>query len=129
MNDDTEIKIVRVCTEDISNPTNYESKSPPRYIVPLELSRKPSDAWIEIFKHAWDTSHKIKLLHLNSYVSVSVYHGQIFLYNTTLDEVEEHHKEALKMCMDAASKGEKERQEKENEHREYVKVRAKEIKF
>ena len=129
MIDDTEIKIVRICTEDISNPKNYESKDPLRYIVPLELSREPSNAWIEIFESAWEASHKYNPFRLITQVSASVYKDRITLYNTTLDEVEEHHKEALKMCMDTARKNEKGRQEKEKEHRKYVKDRAKEIKF
>ena len=132
------IKIEKILAEEISTPENNGTPGSGLYSVPFKLSDKPSEIWRDAFIGAWDRPEKYTSMHRPGIAGVSG--DKIYLDGTTIEEVEEYHKETLERAVAHANAKEKEylekrqlaeKQEKDRSriHKERVTEAAKRIKF
>ncbi len=132
------IKIVGVIVDEITEPTLDGTPGCALYKVPFQLSRKPSSLWKDIFLQTWNHPPSYTNMHRSGIASV--YGDKISLDGTTIEEVENYHRDTLVLCVNEANKKEKQklqrlRQEEERskqrtkEHRSTVNKISKRLKF
>jgi TIR domain len=95
------IKITGVVAEGIGRPRNDGTRGSAVYVVPLRLSRRPSQAWAEIFKQTWDSPPRFTTVHRPGIGRVSG--DRIILDGTTIDEIESVHAETLRHVIPAVN--------------------------
>lgn len=95
------IKITGVVAEGIGRPRNDGTRGSALYAVPLRLSRRPSQAWAEIFKQTWDSPPRFTTMHRPGIARVSG--DRIILDGTTIDEIESVHAETLRHVIPAVN--------------------------
>jgi len=132
------VKIVGVITDQVGVPRNDGTRGSALYEVPFQLSRRPSDLWIDLFLKNWDFPPRFTSMHRPGIARVSG--DRIILDWTTIDEVEKYHLETLKVVIDHVNelvlrhlateqqRGSQRRQY-EQEHRRRVEDVAKRLKF
>jgi hypothetical protein len=132
------VKIVGIMLNEITIPTMDGLRGSALYSIPFKLSREPSYEWREFFVHSWNNLPKWSTLHRPGIAHA--FSNKIVLDGTTIEEVENTHKETLQLCLDVANKKDEEYQkrkrikeeEEENKiqkHKESVASRAKKISF
>lgn len=135
---DEPIIILGVIVDEVTEPTLDGTTGCALYKVPFRLSREPSLIWKNIFLKTWEHPPSYNTMHRSDIASV--YGDKILLDGTTLEEVEESHRNTLVLCVDEANRIEKQeiqrlRQVEEHdrqssdEHRSTVKKISKRIKF
>jgi hypothetical protein len=132
------IKIVRLITEEVGTPRLDGNPGSALYRVPFELSAAPPTGWAVAFVEAWN--------HPPSYTSrhrpgiASVVGRKVVLDETTVEEVESHHKETLiaavsqanlhvEQAQKIAAKRRAEAEQRETEHSKQVADAAAKVKF
>ena len=116
-----EIKIIRVITEDITEPRNDGTHGSALYMVPFRLNRTPSNIWADVFVKVWNSPPRFTTLHRPGIARVSG--DRIILDGTTIEEVKSTHKETLELCVAEASRIESEHLQKQREHNQEVQER------
>ena len=111
MNDDTEIKILRIVAEGIKYEKEDGSPELTPCTIPLLLSCEPSVKWIEFFIKKWNNSKG----HNTSQGIVEVRGDKIYLNNTTLSAINLFYKDMLKNCVSIANEEEKKYEERKYE--------------
>lgn len=97
-----EIKITRVIVEDITQPRNDGTPGSALYSIPFALSRRPSSEWaghfIENWNHPpqWTTSHRPGIATISG--------STITLNGTTIEEVEQHHRDTLQLAVNETNR-------------------------
>ena len=132
------IKIVRLITEEVSTPRLDGTPGSALYRVPFELSAAPPAGWAIAFVEAWNHPQSFTSRHRPGIASVVG--RKIVLDETTVEEVESHHKETLVAAVSQANiqveqaqhafdqrRAEVER--REAEHRKQVADAAAKVKF
>jgi len=132
------IKIVRLITEEVSPPRLDGTPGSALYRVPFELSAAPPACWAIAFVEAWNHPQSFTSRHRPGIASVVG--RKIVLDETTVEEVESHHKETLVAAVSQANiqveqaqhafdqrRAEVER--REAEHRKQVADAAAKVKF
>lgn len=111
------IKIIGVIADQVSAPKNDGTPGSALYRVPFRLSRKPSQFWAEAFVRTWNMPPQFTSMHRPGIARVMG--NTIVLDGTTLDEVEKHHRDTLRLCVNEANKDEElhviERERRANE--------------
>jgi hypothetical protein len=108
------------------------------YAVPFRLSRRPSPEWAELFRRNWDRPPQFTTMHRPGIACVEG--TRIVLDGTTLEEIESHHRDTLKLVLDKTNEEEarlrteqrareREREEREAAHRRDVEERARRLNF
>jgi hypothetical protein len=138
VSEDEPIKIKGIVIDEITQPINDGTRGSGLYKIPFELNRTPSYEWGEFFVNAWNNPPSFSTKHRHGIASA--YGNQVILDGTTIEEVEKHHKDTLKLAVEAANKqleqinlrqqqqAERERIEKEN-HRKNIDVISNRINF
>jgi len=132
------IRITGIIEEEIGVPRNDGTRGSALYAVPFQLSREPSPEWASIFVQTWDHPPKFTSMHRPGIARV-VGHT-IILDRTTLDEVEQYHKQTLLLVVSETNRKVQEyeaerHREQELEkarlqrHREHVSKAARRVKF
>ena len=116
---DDSIKIKGILVDEVTEPQNSGERGSGLYRIPFKLSRTPSDEWIKLFIDAWNSPPKFTQMHRPSIASV--HENKIILDGTTIEEVEQYHKDTLKLVVDSANErlvGIRENQKLEEKRRE-----------
>jgi hypothetical protein len=106
--------------------------------VPFQPSRQPSSAWSDLFVKAWDRPPQFTNMHRPGIASISG--NRILLNGTTIEEVEQYHRNTLLIVIERVNQliAEQERKEQERieteqrrlkEHEDAVRAAAHRIKF
>lgn len=121
-----DIYIVGIIEDEVTAPRNDGTKGCALYCVPLRLSRKPSGMWENFFIDAWQNPPSFSSMH--RFGIASVRYDKIILDGTTLEEVQNYHKDTLLMCVEIANQKEKEYLRQENEKKEKARQEEEERK-
>jgi hypothetical protein len=135
---DEPIKIKGILVDEVTQPLDDGTKGSALYRIPFELTQYPSHEWSEMFVESWDRPSKFSSMHRPGIASVNG--NKIILDGTTVEEVEQYHKETLKLAIATANKNysetkliERQRVEEENkrkeEHRKNVEAIGRKISF
>ena len=101
VSEDEPIKIKGIVIDEISQPRNDGTLGSALYKIPFELNRTPSYEWKELFVNAWNYPPQFTSMHRPGIASV--YGNQVILDGTTIDEVEQYHKDTLKLAVEVAN--------------------------
>jgi hypothetical protein len=99
---DEPIKIKGIVIDEITEPKNDGTRGSALYKIPFELNRTPSYEWRELFINAWNHPPRFSTMHRPGIASS--YGNQVILDGTTIEEVEKHHKDTLKLVAEVANK-------------------------
>ncbi|WP_188365651.1 toll/interleukin-1 receptor domain-containing protein [Marinicella pacifica] len=99
---DEPVKIKGIVIDEISQPRNDGTAGSALYKIPFELNRTPSSEWRELFVNAWNRPPRFTSMHRPGIASA--YGNQVILDGTTIEEVEKHHKDTLKLAVEVANK-------------------------
>ncbi len=132
------VRIKGILVDEITQPLNDGTLGSALYIVPFELSRRPSYEWIDLFINAWNLPTTYTLRHRPGIASVIG--SKIVLDGTTIEEVERYHKDTLKLAVDTANQKlkeieihkkqiEEQKRRQEEEHRKHIDDISKRINF
>lgn len=132
------VEIVEIVASEATAPRNDGSRGSELYTVPIKLSREPTEIWRQTFIQFWDRPPWFGFMHRPGIARVE--EDRIVLDGTTIEEIEQHHKETLEMAVRAANASEQfywTRQAEQKpmrdkqlaEHRSHVEDVAKRIKF
>lgn len=132
------IRIVGIVEELIGKPRNDGTPGSRLYAVPFRLSERPPVQWAECFPHAWDRPARWTSMHRPGICRVS---GDIvWLDGTTIEEVQDTHKETLQLALEETNRkyaewaaqqrdAEGKTRQQEETHRQSVSEAVKKIKF
>ncbi len=132
------IKIVGVIVDEVTEPTMDGTPGSALYTVPFRLSRQPSPLWSDIFVRTWNLPPRFSTMHRPRIASVI--DSKIILNGTTIEEVQQYHKETLLLCVKVANeeeakilgrKRQKEEQQRQRSerHKEVVRDIADDLDF
>jgi hypothetical protein len=116
------IKITGVIVDQVSTPLQDGSRGSALYRVPFRLSREPSYEWARVFVDTWDHPPTMTSMHRPGTATVA---GEVvWLNRTTIEEVQEHHRQTLMAVVERTNaivaELEAERHRRENERRRHV---------
>ena len=132
------IRIIGIIADEVTTPRNDGTGGSALYIIPFQLSQQPPQGWAEIFVQSWNHPSKYTSMHRPGIASVRG--NKIILDGTTMEEVEQYHKETLKIAINMSNTrfdeieaaNERRRQieeERRREHEQNVRDAAKRIRF
>jgi hypothetical protein len=132
------IKVVEIVAEEVTQPRNDGTRGSALYAVALRLSQRPSELWAKLFEHTWDRPPSYTSRHRPGIARVVG--DKIILDGTTLEEVEEVHRETLKGVLNDVNarfaeleqrekQQQDERARREQEHADHVRDAARRIRF
>lgn len=132
------ISILGIITDKVTIPRMDGTIGSALYSIPFKLSKRPSRLWEQLFIASWNNPPSFSTMHRPGIATV--YGDEIVLSGTTIEEVRDHHRDTLKLCVDIANQKEvqiieQERLKREREdlrkqkHYNYVQNVADEIKF
>lgn len=132
------IKILGVIVDEVTEPKNDGTRGSALYKIPFKLNSPPPSEWTRFFLEAWDHPSSFTLMHRPGIASVVV--DKIILNGSTIDEVEEYHRDTLILAVQQANKAYHElmdRRKIEDEieqfrlvqHKQNIEAAAKRIKF
>jgi hypothetical protein len=124
----SDIQITRVLVEDVTEPRNDGTHGSALYSVPFALSRRPPGGWADLFLQSWDHPQTFTTRHRRGIASVRG--ATITLTGTTIEEVEEVHRNTLQSAVAEANRryrewktGEDRRLQAESERKEQHRLR------
>jgi hypothetical protein len=88
------IRILGIIPEEVTSPRNDGTPGSALYAVPLQLSGYVSDLWADLFVATWNHPPSFTSRHRPGMARVEG--DRIILNGTTLEEIEQVHKETLK---------------------------------
>jgi len=92
-----DITITRVIVEDIGEPRNDGTRGSALYAIPFALSRRPPSEWAKLFIANWNNPPQFTTAHRPGIARI---HGAtVTLGRTTIEEVEEHHRDTLQLAV------------------------------
>ena len=92
------IKITGVIVDDVTTPKMDGTRGSGLYAVPFQLSRRPSKEWAEAFEHTWKNPPRFTNMHRPGIGRVSG--DRVILDGTTIEEVQNVHRETLILVVD-----------------------------
>jgi hypothetical protein len=132
------IRILGIVVDEIGKPLNDGSRGSALYRVPFQLSGRPSHEWADVFIEKWNRPRQFTSMHRPGIARIGG--DKVYLEGTTVEEVEQYHRDTLKLAIDDANKviaeyeidkrasAERERKQAE-EHEQSVREAAKRIRF
>ena len=132
------IRIIGIVVDEITEPRLDGTRGSALYTVPFQLSRRPSYEWAEVFIEKWNHPRSWTSMHRPGIASISG--DKVYLNGTTVEKVQEYHRDTLKLAVEDANEiiaeyerkkdaaAERERLRKE-EHERVVREAAKKISF
>jgi hypothetical protein len=111
------VRIVGVVEEGVGKPLNDGSRGSALYRVPLQLSRRPSRVWAELFKRNWDRPPSFTTMHRPGIGSIQG--DTVVLDGTTMDELETVHLRTLRLVMEKTNAEAAEIERREHEARRH----------
>lgn len=92
------IKVTGVIVDDVTTPKMDGTRGSGLYAVPFQLSRRPSKEWAEAFEHTWKNPPRFTNMHRPGIGRVSG--DRVILDGTTIEEVQNVHRETLILVVD-----------------------------
>lgn len=102
--DNEPVHIVGIITDEVTVPKMDGTRGSALYKIPFRLSKSPSILWREIFINEWNCPPSFTTMHRPGIASV--YGDEIILDGTTIEEVQEYHRDTLVLCVNEANKKE-----------------------
>jgi hypothetical protein len=135
---DEPIRILGVIVDEVTEPRMDGTPGSALYAVPFRLSRRPDSSWGARFVENWNHPPSHSSMHRPGIASVRG--DRIVLNGTTLEEIEEYHRETLKLAIEATNqqhadlldrkrRDAEDAQARREAHRRDVEERAKRLKF
>jgi hypothetical protein len=132
------IRIVGVIADEVAEPRNDGTRGSGLYAVPFRLSRRVLPAWARVFEEVWNHPPRFTTMHRPGIARVSG--DRIILDGTTIEEVQQYHRDTLVLCVQEANRiiaeheqqvrrAEEERQRLNEEHRSRVRDITDKIRF
>jgi len=132
------LRITGVVVDEVGAPRADGTRGSALYVVPFQLSQRPPAGWADIFVACWDHPPRWTSMHRPGIASVRG--DKIILDGTTVQEVEQYHRETLVLALNEANRqflelDAKRRQAEEaerlriEEHKKHVSEAAKRLKF
>jgi len=87
------IRVLRLCIERVSQPSNDAVHGSALYNVPFQLSQSPTTDWINRFIRNWNHPARFTNMHRPGIVRIA--QDLLWLNGTTVDEIAKHHRETL----------------------------------
>lgn len=113
------IRIKGIIVNEITEPRSDGTSGSALYSIPFELNKVPDQDWINIFISTFDNPPHYTSMHRPGIASV--YGNKIILTGTTIQEVQNYHKETLILAVNNANSSYKEiiirKKEKEEQER------------
>lgn len=133
-----EIRILELIVSEVTQPRNDGTRGSALYAVPFRLSRVPSPIWEKGFLQTWDSPPQVTSMHRPGIARIRG--DRIVLDGTTIEEVENYHKDTLILAVKVANEIEyqiiterrkwaSDRTSSEEKHRRAVEDAAARIKF
>ena len=110
------IKIIRIITDEITQPRNDGTRGSALYKVPLQLSRTPTADWSRLFIETWNHPPQFTTMHRSGIAYISG--DRIILDGTTVDEVAQYHRDTLKVVVQRVNELVAEREQVEQQQKE-----------
>jgi len=110
------VEIEGVIEDEVGEPRNDGSRGSGLYKVPLQLSVRPSPTWGRLFVETWNHPPRFTTMHRPGIASVVG--DKIILNGTTIEEVEKHHAETLRLVVDKVNADAAVIEERERKRRE-----------
>jgi hypothetical protein len=132
------VRIVGVIADEVGEPRNDGSPGSALYRVPFRLSRPVSSSWARVFEQTWNRPPQYTSMHRPGIARASG--DRIVLDGTTIQEVQQVHRDTLKLCVQEANrtidqleeqarKAEDERRKQREDHLNQVREVSGKIKF
>ena len=96
-----DIKLVGIDVDNVGQPRNDGTRGSALYRVPIKLSAVPTALWREIAVQVWDNPPSFTSMHRPGIARVE--NDSFVLDGTTIEEVEQHHAETLKLVIERAN--------------------------
>ena len=110
------IKITGIIVEDVTLPRNDGTRGSALYQVPIQLSRKPSSGWADLFVETWNHPPRYTTMHRPGIAQII--DDRIILNGTTMEEIEDYHLDTLKLIIERVNKLHLEREKLEQKRLE-----------
>jgi hypothetical protein len=91
------IRIIGVVVDEVTTPSNDGTRGSALYRIPFQLSRRPTHEWAERFISHWNHPPQRTTMHRPGIASLSG--DKIYLDGTTMEEVEQYHRDTLKLAI------------------------------
>jgi hypothetical protein len=132
------ITIKGIIVDAVSHPRNDGTRGSALYKVPFQLSARPSREWALLFVETWNHPPRFTTMHRPGIARVEG--DRVILDGTTLEEIEQYHRETLKLVLarvnETAERLEKEKQlraaaqeEERQSHQSNIQDIAKRLRF
>ena len=133
-----DIKIIGIISNEVTLPRNDGTRGSALYSIPFRLSSKPTRIWSELFLKNWDYPPRFTSMHRPGIARVAS--DKIILDGTTIEEVNQYHRDTLILCVEKTNEEEKQirkreeqlkrkkQEERENHYRNIDDI-SKDIKF
>lgn len=95
------IKITGIIVDQVGTPRGDGTRGSGLYDVPFRLSRRPPPEWADLFVAAWDHPPRWTNMHRPGIASVAG--DTVHLNGTTIREVQEYHRETLRLAAEEAN--------------------------
>lgn len=132
------IKILGVIADEITAPRGDGTPGSGLYAIPFQLSRRPSSEWARLLPEVWNSPPQFTQMHRPRIARVQG--DKLILDGTTIDEVENYHRDTLKLVVERTNqmvleqeqvKQQREAQERQRvqDHEAKVREAANRLKF
>ena len=96
------IRLMEVVASEVGRLRNDAAVGGALYRVPIRLSRRPSAAWVHRFVQVWNNPPSFSTMHRPGIASIVG--DRIVLNGTTLEDVEQYHKDTLNVVVDKVNR-------------------------
>lgn len=110
------VEIDGVIEDEVGEPRNDGSRGSGLYEVPIRLTARPSSTWARLFVDTWNRPPRFTTMHRPGIAKVVG--DKIILDGTTIEEVEQHHAETLRLVVDKVNADAAVFEERERNRRE-----------
>jgi hypothetical protein len=92
------VRTTGVLVDEVTAPRKDGTRGSALYSIPFQLSRRPAPEWSKLFVEIWRRPPSCTTMHRPSIAKVVG--DRIILDGTTIEEVEEYHRDTLKLVVD-----------------------------
>lgn len=132
------VRIIGVIADEVSEPRNDRTRGSALYAVPFRLSKRVSRDWARVFERIWNDPPQFTTMHRPGIARVR--EDRIVLDGTTIEEIQQYHRDTLVLCVNETNRiiaahqeqtrrEEAERRQRSEEHRSRVRDLSEKIKF
>jgi hypothetical protein len=110
------IRILGIIADDVTTPRRDGTRGSALYTIPFQLSARPDHTWSTMFIEHWNHPPRWTTMHRPGIGRISG--DRIILDGTTIEEVEQYHRDTLKLAIQETNREYDEHQQRENAKRE-----------